>query len=341
MSSVIPLPTPMKPSINTGMSLPWLFSIAVVVLALGGAVSVLIQSALLMSLLTQAVIFAIFALGVGFLLKQNGMVSFGHALFYGISGYLIGIAINGLGWSAGLSIVLTVAFIGVCSFLLALIIVRVHGIAFSMLTLAIGQGFYVVMSGSGGITGGADGMNIDLPNRIFGIDIMVYQTPSSMFLLCWSVLVFLILGLTLLLRTRFGPLTEAIRENEERVRFIGYRTLLPRASVFAISAMIAAMGGSLSSLYTSFISPESLHWSMSGSVLIMVILGGSKALWGPVAGAVIYYLFRDYLGEHTTHWMGIFGVCLIAVIVLWPSGIAGGVNYVVDRFRQRLVRGSA
>lgn len=340
MSSVMSVPT-MKPMVKSAMGLPALLGLVAVFLAVGGVINLIVPSALLMSLLTQAVIFAIFALGVGFLLKQNGMVSFGHALFFGMSGYLVGIGINGLGWSAGFTIVATILVIGFLAFLLALVIVRVHGIAFSMLTLAIGQGFFVVMSGATGMTGGADGMTINFPDRIFGIDLGVYQTPSSMFLLCWAVLVVLIFVLTLLLRTRFGPLTEAIRENEERVRFIGYRTLVPRASVFAISAMITALGGVLSSLYTSFISPESLHWSMSGSVLIMVILGGSRALWGPVVGAVIYYLFRDYLGEHTTHWMGIFGMCLIAVIVLWPSGVAGGVTYFVNRFQERLARGTS
>lgn len=301
--------------------------------ALGIAVAALVQSSTVMSLLTQAVIYAIFALGPGFLLKQNGMISFGHAVFFGLPGYLIGLAFKFAGLPAELVVALVLLAVGAFAFLLGLVIVRVPGIAFGMLTLAIGQGFYVAASKSRGVTGGADGLNIDLPQQLFGLGRSIFQDPASMFALCWVVLVLLILALTLLLRSRFGPLTAAIRENEERVRFIGFATLLPRASIYAISAVISAVGGVLSSFYTGFISPESLHWSVSGSVLIMVVLGGSRALWGPAVGAVVYYLSRDYLGSQTTHWMTIFGVSLIAVTVLWPTGIAGGLIRLAERLR--------
>lgn len=310
-----------------------LFAAAMAAALVGIGAAALVSSNTVMSLMTQAVIYAIFALGLGFLLKQNGMVSFGHAVFFGLPGYMIGLAFRAEGVPGELIIPLVIVAIGVFAFLLGLVIVRVPGIAFGMLTLSIGQGFYVAASKSRGVTGGADGFNINLPKQLFGMSADLFQTPASMFVICWLVLVFLILALTLLLQTRFGPLTEAIRENEERVRFIGYRTLLPRAAVFSVSAMISAIGGALSSLYTGFISPESLHWSVSGAVLIMVVLGGSRTLWGPAIGAVVYYLSRDYLGEQTTHWMTIFGVSLIAVIVLWPSGIAGGLNRVLARVR--------
>lgn len=313
----------------------------VVVAVLGIAVATLVKSDAVMSLMTQAVIYAIVALGLGFLLKQNGMVSFGHAVFFGLPGYLIGLAFKFTGMPAEPVIALVIIAVGVFAFALGLIVVRVPGIAFSMLTLAIGQGFYVAATRSRGVTGGADGLNINLPKHLFGMSSDTFQNPASMFLICWLVLVVLIFSLTLLLRTRFGPLTEAIRENEERVRFIGFRTLLPRAAIFAISAMVSAVGGVLSGLYTGFISPESLHWTVSGTVLIMVVLGGSHALWGPAIGAVVYFLFRDYLGEQTTHWMAIFGASLIAVIVLWPAGIAGGATRAADRIRGLVERRKA
>lgn len=305
---------------------------------LGIAAAALVKSSTTMSLMTQAVIYAIFALGLGFLLKQNGMVSFGHAVFFGLPGYLIGLAFKHSGMPAEVVVLLAIIAIGVLAFGLGLVIVRVPGIAFGMLTLAIGQGFFVAASKSRGVTGGADGFNIDLPKRMFGMAATTFQDPASMFIICWLVLVALIFALTLLLRTQVGPLTEAIRENEERVRFIGFRTLLPRAAIYALSAMVSAVGGALSSLYTGFISPESLHWTVSGSVLIMVVLGGSRTLWGPAIGAVVYFLFRDFIGEQTTHWMMIFGVSLIVVIVLWPAGIAGGVIRAAD-WMNAIVRG--
>lgn len=338
MSAIITATALQDTQVERNLGLLRLFGLAAAAIAVGLAVSLSVASNGVMSLLTQATIYAVFALGLGFLLKQNGMVSFGHALFFGMAGYLVGAAVSLTGWPVGMAVVLTVAAIGIFAFGLALVIVRVPGIAFGMLTLAIGQSFYVLVSKSRGFTGGADGMNIDFPARVFGVELASFQNPSSMFLICWLTLVALVLLLALLLRTGFGPLTEAIRENEERVRFIGFRTLLPRAAVFAISAMVTAVGGVLSALYTGFVSPESLHWSVSGTVLIMVVLGGSRTLWGPAVGAIVYYLFRDFVGEHTTHWMSIFGVSLIAVIVLWPAGIAGGASRAAAALKRLVAR---
>lgn len=333
MSSILSIPTVAQTDKN-GLQKNAVLVAATLGSAIAGVgIAAVVHSNTVMSLLTQAVIYAIFALGLGFLLKQNGMVSFGHAVFFGVPGYLLGLAFRTGGLPGELVIGAIIIGVGLFAFLLGLVIVRVPGIAFGMLTLSIGQGFYVAASKSRGVTGGADGFNINLPKQLFGMTAETFQTPASMFVVCWLVLVFLVFSLTLLLQTRFGPLTEAIRENEERVRFIGFRTLIPRAAIFAVSATISAIGGVLSSLYTGFISPESLHWSVSGAVLIMVVLGGSRTLWGPAIGAVVYYLSRDYLGEQTTHWMTIFGVSLIAVIVLWPSGIAGGLTRAAERLR--------
>lgn len=341
MNSISKMTVASQPVAASHMKILTRVTTTVVVMLLGVAFANIVKSPAVMSLMTQALIYAIFALGLGFLVKQNGMVSFGHAVFFGTPGYLIGLAFKYMWIPADLAIPLVVMAIGVFAFSLGLIIVRVPGIAFSMLTLAIGQGFYVAVSKSGGATGGADGFNINLPERLLGISSDTFQNPTTMFLICWLALVFLIFLLTLLLQTRVGPLTEAVRENEERVRFIGFRTLLPRAAIFAISAMISSVGGTLSVLYTGFISPESLHWTVSGAVLLMVVLGGSNALWGPAIGAVVYYLFRDYLGEQTTHWMTIFGASLIAVIVLWPAGIAGGLMQLALYIRKIVERRTA
>lgn len=296
---------------------------AVLALALGGAVATLVSSGTLLSLFTQAIIYAVFALGVGVLLKQNGMVSFGHALFFGGASYLVGILLQLQLMSAELAILAALLIVTVSAFLIGLVIVRVPGVAFGMLTLAIGQMFFLSASRARGVTGGADGMNIDWPSRLFGFPVSQMLKPASMFLVCWTTLVVVMFLLAWLMRTRFGGITEAVRDNEERARFIGITTLWPRAAVYALSALVTAVAGVLSALNTGFVSPESLHWSLSGVALMMVVVGGFKALWGPAAGAVVYFLFKDILGEHATHWMTIFGVALITVIVFSPTGVAG------------------
>ena len=292
-------------------------------IALGVAVATAVSSGTVLSLLTQATIYAVFAIGVGLLLRQNGMVSFGHALFFGCTGYATGIILQMQLMSAELAILSTLAGLALIAFAMGLVMVRVPGVAFGMLTLAIGQMFYLTASRSRGLTGGADGMNIDWPSTLFGVPMSTLTRPSGMFLLCWSTLVLLLVLLSLLLRTRFGSITEAVRDNEERARFVGIRTLLPRAAVYALSAVVTGLAGLLSALNTGFVSPENLHWSLSGVALMMVVVGGYKALWGPALGAVVYFLAKDILGDFASHWMAIFGVALISVIVFSPTGIAG------------------
>lgn len=297
-----------------------------VALAFGLAVTSFVSSGTLLSLFTQAIIYAIFAIGIGVLLRQNGMVSFGHALYFGGAGYGIGILLQGQLMPAELAIVLTLVGLSALAFVIGLIIVRVPGIAFGMLTLAIGQMAFLMASRARGVTGGADGMNIDWPSTLFGLSQSVLLKPANMFLLCWSVLVLVLLALALLLRSRLGSITEAVRDNEERARFIGITTLLPRAGVYALSALVTGVAGILSSLNTGFVSPENLHWSLSGMTLMMVVVGGARALWGPALGAVVYFLFKDILGDYATHWMSIFGLALISVIVFSPHGIAGALQ---------------
>lgn len=296
---------------------------AVLALLFGAAVAFGITSSTLLSLLTQSIIYAVFALGVGVLLKQNGMVSFGHALFFGGASYLVGILLQLQLMSAELAILVTLLAVTVAAFLIGLVIVRVPGVAFGMLTLAIGQMFFLTASRARGLTGGADGMNIDWPSRLFGFPMSQMLKPATMFLVCWSTLVVVMFLLAWLMRTRFGGITEAVRDNEERARFIGITTLLPRAAVYALSALVTSVAGVLSAMNTGFVSPESMHWSLSGVALMMVVVGGFKALWGPAVGAVVYFMFKDILGEHATHWMTIFGMALIAVIVFSPTGVAG------------------
>lgn len=313
------------------MSLSRLLTCTAAALLAGFALTLAVSSGTALSLLTQATIYALFALGLGLLLRQNGMASFGHALFFGSAGYIVGILLQLKAVPAEAAIAIAVLGLTAFAFLLGLIIVRVPGIAFGMLTLAVGQMAFLTASRSRGLTGGADGMNIDWPSTLFGVPTSALLRPAPMFLVCWVVLVLCMLGLSLALRGRFGAITEAVRDNEERARFIGIRTLLPRAALFALSAGITSVAGVLSALNTGFVSPESLHWSVSGVALMMVVVGGYKALWGPVLGAMVYFLAKDILGDWANHWMAIFGIALITVIVFSPSGMAGAL--------QRLARG--
>lgn len=297
----------------------------------GAAIMLLTTSSSLLGMFTQAVIYAIFALGVGVLLKQNGLVSFGHALFFGAAGYGMGVVLA-LDWMpAEWALLAVLLAIGVLAFLIGLVIVRVPGIAFGMLTLAIGQMAYLLASRARGLTGGADGMSVNWPSTLFGLPQSVLLKPATLFMIAWVLMVLVTVALLLILRTRFGAITEAIRDNEERARFIGFTTTVPRALVYALSAMVTGVAGLLSVFNTGFVSPENLHWSVSAITLLMVVVGGFKKALGPIVGAILYFLFKDLLGEYATHSMAIFGAILIVVIVFAPDGVIGAV--------QRLLRG--
>lgn len=310
-----------------------LFYLTAAALVLGGAVSLLVNSSTLLSLLTQATIYAVFALGVGLLLRQNGMVSFGHALFFGAAGYLAAILLQRKAVPAEAALLITVAGLTFLAFLIGLAIVRVPGLAFGMLTLAVGQMAYLTALRTRGVTGGADGMSVEWPSTLFGLPTSLLLKPGGMMMLSWTVLVLLLLGLALLLRTRFGAITEATRDNEERARFIGIRTLLPRAAIYALSAAVTSVAGVLSALNTGFVSPEHLHWSVSGVALMMVVIGGTRVLWGPALGAAVYVIAKDILGDHAQHWMAIFGTALIVVVVFAPEGLSGLLRRVARRVR--------
>jgi len=310
----------------------------VAALAIGGAVAFGVGSGTLLSLLTQATTYSVFALGVGLLLRQNGMVSFGHALYFGASGYIVAILLQAQAVPAEVAILLAVGGLTALAFLVGLVIVRVPGVAFGMLTLAVGQMAYLTASRSRGVTGGADGMTVEWPATLFGVPTAALLKPSVMLMLSWTVLVLLLLGLGLLLRGRFGAITEAVRDNEERARFIGIRTLMPRAAVYALSGGITSLAGVLAALNTGFISPESLHWSLSGVALMMVVVGGTRAHWGPALGAAVYFLAKDVLGDHAQHWMAIFGTALIVVIVFAPEGLSGALCRLVNRKPRRAAR---
>lgn len=297
--------------------------VGAVALAAGYAATLAISSGLVLSLMTQATITAVMALGVGVLLRQNGMVSFGHALYFGGASYVVALLLASNTLPAELIVMIAVAGLSGFAFLIGLVIVRVPGVAFGMLTLALGQMAYLTASRSRGLTGGADGMSIEWPNVLFGVPIGTLTKPDTLFLVCWATLVLLLVMLSFVLRSRFGAVTEVVRDNEERARFIGIATLLPRAALYALSAGVSAVAGVLSALNTGFISPENLHWSLSGVTLMMVVIGGTTHLWGAALGAGVYFVAKDLLGDLAQHWMAMFGVLLIAMIVFAPEGLAG------------------
>lgn len=314
-----------------------LVALAGVAAAFGLALPMLVASTLALTLLTQATINAILATSVGFLFRQNGLTSFGQAAYFGLSAYII--AVNGrFGFvSAEVAILMALVIPPAIGFLFGLLIVRLPHLAFSMLTLAIAQAVHEIFLKWREVANGDDGLEIKLPNKLFFVDTALFQQPRTMVVVAWVVLVLVILTLALIARSHFGLLTRGIRDNEERARFIGYETLLPRAIIYAISAVISSIAGVLFALYNGFVSPGILHWSLSGEALIMAFIGGPKLIWGPMLGAGIFFIMKDVAGDYTEHWPAIIGITLMLVTVLIPNGIAGSLLQLVRKLRKEVV----
>jgi len=301
----------------------------------GLVLPLLVNSPLLFTLLTQAAIGALLAVSVGLLIRQNGAVSFGQALYFGLGAYGVALAVRQGAFPIEVGLFLAIAAPSLLAFGFGLVIVRIRGVAFGMLTLAIGQAFYELVGRWRELANGDDGLAFSLSGRIFGAPIAWVQNPASMFVICWLVLMLVLVALSSFARSHYGTLTLAIRDNEERARFIGYATVLPRALVFALSAALAALAGVLFALYNSFVSPDILHWSYSGAALIMAIIGGTRFVWGPALGAAIYFFFKNAAGDFTEHWPAIIGLTLIVVTVLLPRGISGALQTLIARLYRR------
>jgi len=318
-----------------------LLAATLVAVAAGVALPQVVASALWLSLLAQAVMDMMLATSVGLLVRLNGRISFGQAAFFGLGGYIFAVFSARSFMSAELALIVGLVLPTVLAFLLGLVIARIPGVAHAMLTLAVGQALYEVAFKWRGLANGDDGMSVPLPRTLFGVKSDLFYDPGSMLILSWVLLVLVLFAIVVIVRSPFGQLCEAIRENEERARFIGYSTTLPRAVIYGLSAFIAALGGILQTLYGGYISPEMLHWSLSGTALIMAIVGGPRIIWGPALGAFILFFLKDIAGDQTEYWPAIVGGSVIVVTLLLPEGIAGLILRLAKRLRPAAAKGAA
>jgi branched-chain amino acid transport system permease protein len=275
---------------------------------------------------TRILIYAMAAASLNLVLGYGGMVSFGHAAFFGAGAYIVGIlAVEGvtslwIAWPAAIAVAALAAL------LIGAISLRTRGVYFIMITLAFAQMMYYVFV-SMKAYGGDDGLS--LPARStpgFGVSL------ANDFVWYYLVLALLAAVLYLLhriLHARFGRVIEAIRENETRATAIGYPVYRYKLLCFVISGAIAGLAGALIANQTSYVGPALLHWVQSGTLMIMVILGGVGRFWGGPVGAVVLLALEEafsgspLLGEYALHWQLPVGVILLAVVLLAPQGIAG------------------
>ncbi len=268
----------------------------------------------------RIMIFAIAASSLNLILGYGGMVSFGHAAFFGLGAYAASIAVVHGADNVWLVWMLAAVVGGLSAFVVGYVATRTRGAYFIMITLAMGQLFYFLFVGLRQY-GGDDGLRMpERPALGLGLDISSEPVFYAVVLL-WTVLMHLMLAR--LVRSRFGLALEAVRENEQRMGAIGYSTRQYRIIAFVVAGVMAGVAGALLAMHNQFVSPKMLHWSQSGTLMIMVALGGMGRLHGGFIGAAALLLLEEVLSSYFSYWHIYVGAVLLLVVMVSPDGLAG------------------
>jgi branched-chain amino acid transport system permease protein len=274
---------------------------------------------------SRVVILALAAMALNFLLGFTGVLSFGHAAYFGLGAYGAGLTIKYLVPNTLVGMGVGVAAGVAAAAVLGLVIARLRGIYFAMTTIAFGQVFYFIAYRWNDVTGGDDGLSgwnrlpIDL--GVGTVDILHGDKAFYyLALFCFAVAVAVMAAL---LRSPFGRTLIAIRENERRARFLGIPVDRHIWLSWVVSCTFVSLAGALYALLNNFADPHDLRWDQSGDFVIMAVLGGMRSFWGPLVGAAIFVVLQDYVSSQTQNWMSFIGVFFMLVVLFFQRGLLG------------------
>jgi branched-chain amino acid transport system permease protein len=282
------------------------------------------------SLAISVLIYGLWATSLNLLLGYGGLVSFGHALYWGYGGYAAGLVLLHLSSSLWVSLLAAMALPGLVAIGIGLVCLRRRDVYFSMLTLAFAQLAYFIAFEARAVTGGDDGLrNIPAPPvTLPGLSISLnpIRDPATVFYFVTLIVGVAFLLLLLYTESPLGRVLQAIRESEERARGCGYNTRLVQLITFTVSGAFAGLAGGLNAVFNGFVGLDP-YWLLGGTVLIMVILGGRSTLFGSLLGAAGYLLLQHYLSNAFSEWQLILGVIFVVIVLAFPQGLWGLVRF--------------
>ena len=277
------------------------------------------------ALATQVVVMGLAAMSLNFLLGFTGVLSFGHAAYFGLGGYGTAMAIKYWNFGTLPAMVVGLATATLAAIVIGGLIVRRRGVYFAMVTIAFGQVFYFIAYRWNEVTGGDDGLSgwsrqsLDL--GFANIDIVKDEKAFYYFVL----VVFAVCAAAMarLIASPRGRSLVAIRENERRARFLGIPVERHIWIAFSLSCFFMGFAGALYALVNNFADPHGLHYSQSGDFVIMAVMGGMRSFWGPLLGATVFVVLQDYLSSITVNWMSFVGLLFVLVVLFFPRGLLG------------------
>jgi branched-chain amino acid transport system permease protein len=293
-----------------------LWGLLLVVFAL---VPALTTSVYKLNVASHILVWGLFAVSFNMLWGITGMLSFGQALYYGLGAYAVGLMTTywGSGWFLP-AIAVGLAGVVVLSFLLGLLVIRVGGVYFTMLTLAFAQLTWQITFKWYDFTGGDDGIQGIIPPGILENRIVYY----------YFVLVLVFASIWILKRMAYSPfglVLRCVQQNPDRVRFLGRRVRRNQLRVYMVSSFFCALAGSLMAGVDSSIHTDMLFWTTSGEAILMSVLGGITQFFGPLIGAAVFILIEDNIGARTEYWPLIIGSIMLFMVIVFPRGIVGEV----------------
>ncbi len=280
----------------------------------------------------EIAIFILYALGFNLLLGYAGLPSFGHGAFLGIGAYAYGLSQIHIAQSLPLGLLAAVIASAAAGGFVALFLAHRRGIYFALLTIAFGQVFWFTAMKWHSVTGGEDGLlNVLRPRTaLMSLDL---SSNVTLYYLVAAIVAVSTLLLWRFVHSPFGAAIQAVRMNETRARFVGYRVWFLKWCVFTLSAAIAGFAGGLFCLTQESAYPDVMSLHASGLVVMMTLIGGGfVSFWGPVVGVIVYFLARDLLGAHTDAWLLWYGLLFMGVMLFEPEGIAGAWGRLVRHF---------
>jgi branched-chain amino acid transport system permease protein len=286
----------------------------------------------------EILIFALFAISFNLVLGSLGMLAFGFAALFGMGAYIAALMFNHIPGTPLAVVLLAGACSGLLTaFFIAFFCVRLGGTYFALLTLAFQMFFFTVAMKWRAVTNGDDGMGVIRPELYMpGLGKLSLMNINNLYYVTLFFVVLGILAAYLFLKTPFGNSAISMRENDERASFLGYNVFLTKLTVFSFAGFLAGLAGGLYVLFQEFVATTAIDVTMSFTIVIMAIIGGTGRFFGPILGVVFYLLFQDWISDLTDHWWLFLGIVFIAVVLFLEGGLISLIN--LDRIRLWLSR---